>query len=62
MTWSLSTITKNCERFTTNKMLEDQDPTKYDPIRVQELNYTNKWMTRLAKASNEFADGEEALT
>lgn len=34
------------ERFMTNKMLEKEDPTKYDPIRAEELNYTSEVVSR----------------
>lgn len=37
-----------------NKMVEEEDPTKYHPIHVEELNYTSEWMIRVKEASNEF--------
>ena len=48
------------ERFQTRRLNNNDED--FDPIRVDELNYSSKWMTRIARAANEFVYGEEGLT
>jgi hypothetical protein len=35
---------------------------EYDPIHVEELNYSSKWMTGIAGATNEFVYNDDGLT
>ena len=48
------------ERFQTRRLNNNDED--FDPIRVDELNFSSEWMTGIAGAANEFVYRKERLT
>jgi hypothetical protein len=48
------------DRFEMRRVLNNSD--NFDPILVEELNYSSEWMTGIEGAANEFVYEEDGLT
>lgn len=50
------------ERSERAKLLEEEGAIKYDPICLEELNFSSEWMTGIEGPSNEFVYTDDGLT